>query len=307
LLSSLRDAEKLEDAETVVPAGEMLYVGSRDLVTVDLRNAERPEIGTTLVDRPTIDRINGMVRLGRYLFAANKEGRIVAFDVRTPEKPRLVGALNVDGRDGVGKPHDIDRLGNLLVVVDPAGFGRRDDPGQVALYKVMDDTNRKVLPVERWSLVGRAASPELVGGNRVRVHGNFAYVAASISPEATKRDQRQAGLAVVDCTDPKKPEFVTSVPFPDGRGPNGMCVAGHAVFVCGGQTIMAVDVALPREPKLLAAFRVTELFKGEPGLDDGHDLVYRDGYLFVTAQTSHAFGVIRINDERIRAAAEGRP
>ena len=50
--------------------------GSRHFVTVDLRNAARPEIAATLVDRPTIDRINGIVRLGSYLFAANKEGRI---------------------------------------------------------------------------------------------------------------------------------------------------------------------------------------------------------------------------------------
>ena len=40
--------------------------------------------------------------------------------------------------------------------------------------------------------------------------------------------------------------------------------------------------------------------------DNGHDLVYRDGYLYVTAQNDSRFGILKVNDARVRALAEGK-
>jgi hypothetical protein len=154
--------------------------------------------------------------------------------------------------------------------------------------------------------VGKASDERLVGGNRVRSMGRFAFVAASISPQAVDQDRRQACVAVVDFTDLKNCHVVTTVPFPDPRGPNGMETAGRVVFASGGQTVMAIDASDPRRPQLLAARRCPEVFHGEPGLDDGHDLEYRAGYLYVTGQTSNTFGVLRVNDERIRRLADAR-
>jgi len=49
---------------------------------------------------------------------------------------------------------------------------------------------------------------------------------------------------------------------------------------------------------LLAAERCVDVFHGEPGNDDGHDLMYGPGgYLYVTGQTSNTFGVLRVSDE----------
>ena len=47
-----------------------------------------------------------------------------------------------------------------------------------------------------------------------------------------------------------------------------------------------------------------EVFRDGAGQDDAHDLEYRDGYLYVTGQTSHSFGVVQIIDPKIRMLAD---
>jgi hypothetical protein len=300
------DVGFLGDAETVLPAGDVLYVGTQDFHSLDLRDPSRLKSLAMLSDRPTIDRINGFVRREAMIFAANKSGFIDAFDVSDPTWPVLHGALNVRERDDVGDPHDIDLFGDRLVIVDPNGFGRRAVPGRIGVYRIVAPATGEVLPVEKWTLIGRVDDDRLVGGNRIRTRGDFAFVAASITPESKVVPPRQPCLAVVDLTDPARGKVVATVPFPDVRGPNGMDVAGGVVFVSGGQTVMAVDVRDPERPKLLAAEKCLDVFRGEPGRDDGHDLAYRDGYLYVSGQTSHTFGVLRVDDVRIREAAEQR-
>lgn len=303
---SRRDPAEFSDAETVLPAGEHLFLGTQDFLTLDVRSPSQPQILHKLVDRPRIDRINGFVRIRDYVFAANKSGFIDAFDVSQPAHPKLAAALNVAERDGMGDPHDIDRLGELLVIVDPDGFGRRNVPGRIGVYRVFDSAG-KLLASAEWQLVGQCEHPSLVGGNRVRTIGSFAFIAASISPEAVDRARRPPCVGVVDLTNPAAPEFVAKVPFTDDRGPNGMCVAGNVVFACGGRTLTAIDVSQPRTPRRLAAVVLAEVFQDKAAAkDDGHDLVYRDGYLYVSGQTTNSFGVVRVVDPEIRRLAEPR-
>lgn len=206
----------------------------------------------------------------------------------------------------MGDPHDVDRLGELVVIVDPTGFGRRNVPGRVGVYRVFD-SGGKLLPSAAWQLVGKCEHPSLVGGNRVRTIGNFAFVAASISPEAVDRKRKQPCVGIIDLARPEAPEFVTAVPFTDDRGPNGMCAAGNVIFACGGRTVIAVDVSQPRTPRRLAAEVLAEVFQDKAApKDDGHDLTYRDGYLYVSGQTTNSFGVVRVVDPEIRRLAEMR-
>lgn len=303
---SQRDLSRYEDPEVVHVVGQTLYLGSRDFASFDVTDPERVRPLGSLADRRQIDRLNGFARRDKWIFAANKEGRIVAFDVGRPERPELFGSLDVAARDGLGKPHDAAWLGEHLAVVDPAGFGRRETPGQIGVYQVFDAETKAALPADRWRLLGRAASSQLVGGNRIRTIGKFAFVAASISPQATNRERKRPGLAIVDFTNMADAQVAAWVAFADDRGPNGIEVAGNVVFLSGGQTVAAVDVSDPRRPELLASLRAVELFRGDPGNDDGHDLVYRNGYLYLTGQTSHSFGVVQVVDDRIRKLAEQR-
>lgn len=284
-----------EDAETVLPVGKHLFVGTRDFHSLDISDPTNPKLLHTIADRPKIDRINGMVKLSNVIFAANKNGYIDAFDITNPAKPTLFGALDVKTRDGMLSPHDIDRLGeNHIIMTDPSGFGRRSEPGRAAVYRVGEGS--------KLSLVGKVESQSLAGGNRIRAsHSNTAVVTASLSPKAEKAD-RKPGVVLVDFTDMVHPLVVTSVPFPDVRGPNGLCVAGGVAVAAGGQTILAVDVRDPKNPRVLGTFKDTKLFAA--GEDDGHDLVYRDGYLYVTAQNSHSFGVVKVLSPRINELAK---
>ena len=70
---------------------------------------------------------------------------------------------------------------------------------------------------------------------------------------------------------------------------------------------MAVDVSEPRTPRRLAAEVLAEVFQDKTvAKDDGHDLIYRDGYLYVSGQTTNSFGVVRVVDLETRRLAEGR-
>ena len=67
----------------------------------------------------------------------------------------------------------------------------------------------------------------------------------------------------------------------------------------------------PRRPKRLGSYRGGKLFPttlklldGRARRDNGHDLVYRDGYLYVTAQNDNQLGILKINDRRILELAK---
>jgi hypothetical protein len=291
LLWHRHDPELLFDAETVLPVAGRLYLGTNDFLSIDLANPRAPNVDARLVDRPRISRINGMVMHGHHIFAANKDGYLDLFDVSDPRKPVLAGALNVRERDGIGWPHDVDLAGAHLVVVDPQGFGREGKPGRLALYRVLMDDGT-VLPTAEWQLAGVAESSELTGANRVEIKGRHAYVCGSTSLGG-------AYFTIFDINDPSQPRLLAALPFSDTRGPNGLCVAGSVVFQAGGQTVEAIDVSDPARPMKVAAQR----FPNElPTIDDNaHDLVFRNGYLFVTGQSDHCLLVLRVVDVALAA------
>ena len=289
------DAQGLDDAETVLPLGDYLLLGTNDLISIDIRDPRAPRFLKTVSDRSRVSRINGMVRRGDRVFAASKDGWIDLFDVSDPASPRLVGALNTRENGKLGWPHDLDRFGDYLVVVDPAGFGRRGLPGKVGIYRVADPDTHEPIPVEAWKLAGLLENHDLVGANRVQVKGTHAFVGGS-------RSDRPSNAVVVDISDPDRPVQVAALRFSDTRGPNGLTVAGDVLFLAGGQTVEAIDVSEPTRPVSLAAYRCLEAFAA--GRDSAHDLVYRDGYLHVTGQNDHSFGILRVESRAIRQLAD---
>jgi hypothetical protein len=157
------------------------------------------------------------------------------------------------------------------------------------------------LPPGQWSLVGRLEHPRLAGANRVMTRDKFAYVGSSLSENTSRTDDLRSNVSAIDLSDPAAPRLRGSVDFPDARGPNGLELAGTMVFAAGGQTVQAIDVTSSEMPCELGRLTALAAFPG--GQDDAHDVVYHDGHLFVTAQTSHSLVVVRVGDESIRAAA----
>jgi hypothetical protein len=219
---------------------------------------------------------------------------VVAFDVSRPELPNLAGAIDTRENGGLGSPHDLDRFGDYLVVVDPAGFGRRGLPGKVGIYRVADTATHELIPVEAWKLVGALENHDLVGANRVQVKGSYAFVGGS-------RGDRSSNAVVVDISEPTRPVQVAVLRFSDNRGPNGLTIAGDVLFLAGGQTVEAIDVSEPTRPVKLASYRCPEAVAA--GRHSSYDLVYRAGYLYVTGQNDHRFGVLRVESELIRELA----
>jgi hypothetical protein len=297
VLWSASDPLAYEDAETVLPLGKgRLLVGTRDLFLFDTSDRTNPKQLAAIRDRPRVDIINGFARLGDAVFGANKQGHIFAVDVSASDTVRLLGSRETRESGELSSPHDAAISGDLLVIVSPEGFGSKGQPGRLGVYRVADAKTRKMLPPEQWSLVGRLEHPRLAGANRVMMGGKFAYVGSSLSENSGRTDDLRSNVSVIELTDPAKPRLRGSLDFPDARGPNGLEIAGTVVFAAGGQTVQAIDVSAPEMPKELGRLTAPAAFPG--GQDDAHDLVFVDGYLFVTAQTSHSLVVVRFQSGR---------
>lgn len=293
-----RDPHLLEDCETILVEQGRLFLGATDFHSIDVSDPRQPRFDSTIVDRERIDTINGLVRRGPYLFAACKRGMLTAMDVSNPTRPAIVGGLPVAKEFGIRFPHDVDFYDDLLVVVDANEFGVH--PGTLALFRVMDASGR-LLDASDWQLHGKISGSSLSGANRVQVKGQYAFVAGSYSPKVSLGRRMAKGI-VVDMSDSSRPQEIATVDFPDLRGPNGLTLQGDVWFLAGGQTIQAYDIRNPRVPKLLGSLFSKEAF---PTADDNaHDLVYRDGFLYVTSQGDHGLVIFNVDDPEIRRLAE---
>ncbi len=292
------DPKQLADAETVLVVGNHLLLGTRGFFSLDIRHPEHPVWQAAIAEPARVNRINGMVQRGAHVFAACKQGWVAVFDVRSPAAARLVDAIDLRKEHGFQSPHDIDAFGDHIVVVDPNYFGRGGNPGKIGVWRVADPDTHRLMTSDHWILEGKMVSHDLVGANRVQVRGNYAYVAGS-------QYDKPSHTAVIDLTDPTRPRLAAVVPFSDTRGPNGLTVSGNVLFSAGGQTIEAIDIHNPRNPAKIAVEKLMDVFP--EGRDDAHDLVYRQGFLYVTAQNSNRFAILKVNSPKIveLAAAKG--
>ena len=322
LLSSIVDAELIEDAETggsgaaalpadsmmtawylrtaysetVLPLGDVLLLGSRDFHAVDVSDPTQPRILKTIRQRPGIDRINGMALVGDYVFSADKSGYVGVFDVSNSRKPSLVEAVDLRPF-GQERPHDIAATGDLLLVVDPT----RGSTASFQIYKALADG--KPLPGVEWRALGglpaaTTNADDIGGANRVALQGKTAFLGAFISDR----------VAAVDVANPEAPHQLWNLPVCDIDA-TGLTVVGRVVFAAGGECVEAIDMSDPQAPVSIAQYRGGELFptrrfllESSPRFDNGHDLVYRDGFLYVTAQNDNALGILRAS-ARLRSLA----
>jgi len=304
LLSSLVAIEGLEDAETVLPMGDVLLLGTRDFLAVDVSDPRNPVVKKRISDRPRIDKINGMALRGDHVLTANKSGYVTIFDVSDPSDPMLKGVLDAKKQGGLRAPHDIAVLGDHIIVVSAGNSSDlwSSPHANVAVYRVADSRTHELLPVEKWTVEGVLEESgrlrdTLSGANRVALTQDRRYV--SVGAFVCSK------VGIVDLKDPRKLRQIANMPFGD-IGANGMTISGQALFVAGGECVEAIDITDPANPVSIAQYRGGKLFptrrlilNGHPRYDNAHDLVYRDGYLYVTAQNDNQFGLLKINDRRI--------
>ncbi|MDP3069983.1 MAG: hypothetical protein Q8N18_06815 [Opitutaceae bacterium] len=290
LLWSDQSAETYADVQTVLPLDRgRLLVGARELLLFDVRQPSMPALLATLRDRPRIDQVNSFARFGDTVYGANSNGYIFSADVSGTDRIRLLGTRAVRERDNLAGPHDVALSGDFLVVVDGDGFGRDTKRGRFGTYGVIDPVTRAALAPEQWGSPTIITDRRFAGAHRVVTAGSFAYVGSTNH------------VTIVDLSNPAKPRVRGTIVFSDDRGSSGLAVSGRIVFAAGGQTVQAIDVSNPGQPRELARVSAPAAFSG--GGDDAHDLAYHDGYLFITAQTSHALVVVRVDGKQLREAA----
>ena len=317
LVSSMVDAVGLEDAETVLPMGNgVLLLGTRDFLSIDVSDPARPKI-LKKISAERIDRINGMVLRGDHVLAANKSGYVDVFDVSDPRDPVFVDAIDAKANGGLRSPHDIGLVGrDHAIVVNAGDVDSFAEKGEVFLriYRVADEATHELLPCSKWTFEGVVRNEgklanNLSGANRVAVAdpavaGPYACVGAFVCGR----------VGIIDVANPERPRQVANMPVGDIHA-TGMAVYGKVLFVAGGECVEAIDISDPKLPVSIAQYRGGDLFptrrlifrEKHHRYDNGHDLVYRDGYLYVTAQNDHSLGILKVNDERVRElAVEGQ-
>ncbi len=299
-----------DDAQTVLCRDGHVLVGARDFYAVDISEPQAPKIRERLHDRPRIDRINGMIAWGDNVLYANKAGWIGSINISNPAEPVPAGALNTKEHGDILSPHDIAAYKDYVITVDQ----RDESPLKVRLYRVADTTTGHLLSPDQWSAAGAVDGEQLNGANRVDVYGDYALIACN----------KANTLAVIDISNPEKPATVKVMPFPGE--PCGLTVSGAVLFAAGGQSVQAIDLTDPNDPSLLATFESEEAFPStfattpdgekqyttidgerQPTRGNAHDLVYKDGYLYVTAQSDDQVAILKVRDRNIRMLAEQPP
>lgn len=286
------DPKLIDDAQTVLPLPGTLLLGARDFFALDISNSQEVSWPGRVSDRQRVDRINGMVRRGNYVFTANKTGWVSVIDITQPHEPKLHDALNARERGDLHSPHDIATWEDYLAVVSQS----RNSTTKLRLFRIADPQSHALLPCDRWEVLGGLDRADLLGANRVMVAGGFAYTACS--------QQENFTLGITDVRSPAEPHHVKTLPFA-GQYPTGLTVAGRVLFAAGGRTIQAIDISDPANPHTLAVLHSNKIFPSER--DNAHDLVYHSGLIYVTAQNDDQLGIVRVNDERILKLAEAEP
>jgi len=60
--------KEIPDSETVLPVGDYLLLGTKDFLTLNVRDPRNPVILKKISDRPKIDRINGLIKVGQHCY-----------------------------------------------------------------------------------------------------------------------------------------------------------------------------------------------------------------------------------------------
>lgn len=299
LLSALVDSKEFEDAETVLPHGDILFVGTRDFLAIDIHDPKQPKVLKKISDRPRIDNINGMAMWRNYIFSANKSGYVSVFNVSKPDEPVLHDVLDTKANGGLSAPHAIEALKDHIIVANTG----RSETVHVRLYRITDPKTGDLLPSAQWTQEGSAPSKNdlrldwaLHGANRVVVWDRWAAVGAYVPDR----------IGIFEIPTPGKLTQIANLPTCDIDA-TGMAISGDILFVSGGECVEAIDVSDPVNPVSVAQYRGGNLFptrgkksaEGRNRYDNGHDLVYRDGFLYVTAQNDDRLGIIQVMDPRI--------
>lgn len=269
--------DQVDNAQTILPIGDQCLLGTNDLLSIDVSDRANFDVTARLSD-PRINRINGMVRRDHIVYAANKSHQIDVFDVTDPTRPVLIDAYD-SMQSGIQSPHDVALLGDHLITVDQ----KRDAELKIQVYRVWDGEPRSC---RDWEVTSTIADPRLNGANRIAVADPFIYVACNSGDSLCAvglQDGKGTLHGVVDTHD------LSPCGIELGDGDLFVGAAAHA------ERFSLVDPANPKSVDHLCVFdNDLPLSPKQRTKGDAHDLVYRDGLLYVTGQNDDSLAIVSV-------------
>ena len=279
------------DAQTVFPVSGVCYLGGEDFFAIDVTEPANLKVMKKISDK-RIPSINGIARYGDYLLCASKGNHITVFDISSAANPLLIDALHTGPL--LRSPHDIAVFDNYIVVVN---ISAKPEQHSLRIYRVAEKRASGLLGTDEWVLESSIREPGLRGANRVHITGKYAVVGCNLANHA---------VAVVDISEPSDARVLKSEPTFVNYC-SGLTVAGNIAIAALTNAIELFDISEPANIRSAAAQEFPTVFpKGSETVHSGHDLVYRNGLIYVTAQFDDAVGIIRVNDARLRALMDSK-
>jgi len=264
----------------VATAGDYAYAAGDGLWVIDFRDPTSPRLAgwdDTWRDNQDVKIADGIA------YVAASDGGVLTYDVAIPTRPRLLGHYQPE----IGEARSIEVHEKTAYLV-----GTRWDEGRqlrIGALRVIDASN----PAELKS-IGRS---ETGGGRyygvncayRVAVSGNVACVADG-----------EAGLGLIDVSDPRQPRQMGSYDTSDSGYAVGIAVASNLCFVADTSTgFQVIDISDPANPRRLWIDETT----------DGASSVALVGNLaYVSGQSLNVFDIaIPTKPRRISKSAYWSP
>ena len=208
IVGSVHDSNVLFGAYGVAIAGNYAYVAAQGCLSgqpcanpavgssfavIDISEKKSPSIVASLQDatlpapwKEALHHATSVAISGNYAYVtAFYSDRLTVIDIAEPLHPAIVASIN--DATNLNFPADVAVSGHYAYVAD------QGKPGRLSVFDVSEPSNPHV--------VGTLVNAALNGGYRVRVHGDFAYVSASVGSD----------VAIVDISDPLAPRLAASV------------------------------------------------------------------------------------------------
>lgn len=233
-----------KDGETVLimsPTRVMHFVDDAALL-FDVSNPASPSLIRTVANANGV--VNGAVKIGNYVFGANKGGFIDVFDVTNLDTFTLVGSYNTNTVDGMIGPHDIDVSSDgLNIVICSKTVG-----SQFAIYQVFSSPG-VFIPIASWtvrSIINSTSGPDLTSANRIRVIGNTANIYVL---NATGKN-----ITTIDISNLSSPSILDTFILSDGSA--GACTyRGKLSIAADGVKVSLFDTYTnPSDIKMLGTY-----------------------------------------------------
>lgn len=289
-----------KDGETVLQlsSSRVLHFVDTKVHLFNVSNPASPTIVKTVSHTTggTPDVVNGAVKIGNYVFGANKSGYITVLDVSDIDNFTLVGNKDMNALNSFNGPHDIDVCSDNEHIIFVSRRTGAETNNQVGIVKVMN--NGSLITLASWSMVATINStttPDLSSANRIRVIGNTAIIHTL--------DSTGKQIATYDISTLASPvykgQFLLTSNSAQQSSAGACTYRNKYTIAANGTGIRILDCTTDPTSIVQKAGYFNELDFTTTGTTNSHDIewfrVSGQNYCIVTYQNNTKIGIFKIN------------